>query len=124
MRVYADVVAVEFVGRLLRVGVDHAHIATGAAQNPLQYRPVLVADLPAAGLGVESQPVLHRLPDSGIDDALVFSLVDLPAEVDLANVDHVGEQAVETILRELMTAGGGAHARGPRLHPPIAPIKF
>ena len=78
----ADVVAVELVGGLLRVGVNHAHVATGATHESFQERAVLVAVVAAAAPAVPVQLLLHAGPRLVVDDSFVLALVDLAAVFD------------------------------------------
>lgn len=78
---------------------------SGRVAGPLEQGAVLDANRSSPRPGVVPQAVLYGLPDRRIDDALVLAFVNLVTEVDLADVDHIGQQIVEPVLGELPAAG-------------------
>jgi hypothetical protein len=120
----ADVVAVELVGSLLGVSVNHADVATGATYESLQESAVFVPVVASATSTVPVQLLLHMGPCLVIDDSLVLTLVDLAAIFDPARIDDVGQQVVEPVLSEAFAARSAPGAGGPRLRQPAAVIEF
>ena len=84
--------------------MNHADVAGGASHEALEQRAVFVADIPAAAPAIPAERGLDLVPNLVVDDALVLALVNLAAILHLPGVDHVGEQVVEIILGDRLSA--------------------
>ena len=81
--------------------VAHRAAAVLAANQPLQQRSVLVADVLAARVPVVAQEPLHPPEHLLVDNGLVLALEDVALVTHLAEVEDVGEQLVEDGFVEL-----------------------
>src|SRR5262249_20932241 len=92
----ADVIAV--AGTAVLAGIGRSHVpATGPAiEEAFQKRGGTVAL--ATRTASSAEQALYLVPELGINDCLVFTWVDFPLVLDLADVDDVGQQVMEAGL--------------------------
>jgi hypothetical protein len=102
----------------------HRTVAGDAPQQPLQERPELVADRCATRSAVAPEGILNLLEDARIDDRRLFAIVDFGLVTHLAGVDDVGEQVVQGVAVERLTAPLRSFARLPPLGLPPAAVQL
>jgi len=95
-----------------------------ATQQALEQRAVFVDQVVALAATVLLERRLDVLEHRGIDDRLVFAVVDLCLMPDLADVDGVGQQCVDRTLVERSSAASGSLFRRPRFVAPTATGQF
>ncbi|OQB34568.1 MAG: hypothetical protein BWY06_03428 [Candidatus Latescibacteria bacterium ADurb.Bin168] len=122
LRVQADVVAIPFAVVLGRVGMHHPRAAGSAVEKPLQESSVLVANLLAAGAAVPPESILHPLPKIDVNDPVVFAVVDGSLVIDLAGIDHVGQEPEKTVFGEWLSAALLTLLGGPPLGLPTPAV--
>jgi hypothetical protein len=70
------------------------------------------------------ESILHSLPKIDVDDPVVFAAVNGSFVVDLAGVDHVGQEPEEAVLGEWLSAALLALISGQLLVFPAAAFDF
>ena len=100
------------------------HPQAAAMQQPLQQEALRIPARTAAAATIPLQQRLHLLPCLCIDESRVFAIVDLVLVTHLADVDDVGQQAMQRGLADRPTAAVMACSRLPTLIGPATAFQF
>src|SRR5262249_31730754 len=111
----AGVIAITLRLAPRRVSGRHRTTTGGAAQEPLEQRPELVADLGASAAAVPLEQRLRGLPGGLVDDGGVLAVVDGALVADLARIGHVRQQPVQRRPGELLASALLVGFRDPAL---------
>jgi hypothetical protein len=93
-------------------------------EDSLEQSPEFVSDRRSARSTIPAQERLNPLPHVGADYRLVLTVVDFVLVAKLSNVGDVGQQLVNTGLREPLPAAFDSFLGGPPFIDPSALVQF
>ena len=123
MCVVTDVVAVA-LSSLAGIGVSHARPAGRAVEQALEQRSILVAYPAAARETVAAERLLDPLPHLGVDDGVVFALVERSLIAHLSGVEDVRQDPVQSVLGEGLASKLTAFLAGPVFGDPSPAVEL